>query len=88
TGTGALEARWALETLRAQAAPVAMVAADYLGQYERMRIDEQDGRLVLRDGRRPPQTLIALQPDLFCLSDDPRLRLRFERGADGRVAAL
>jgi len=87
-GAGALEARWALETLRAQATPVATVAADYLGQYERMRIDEQDGQLLLRDGRRPPQALTALQPDLFCLSDDPRLRLRFERGADGRVAAL
>lgn len=90
-GPVALEARWALETLRAQAAPAATAATaatDYLGQYERMRIAEEDGRLVLRDGRRPPQALTALQPDLFCLSDDPGVRLRFERDADGRVAAL
>ncbi|MFK3648957.1 S41 family peptidase [Lysobacter enzymogenes] len=87
-GPAALEARWALEALRAQATPVAAAPADYLGQYERLRIEQDGERLLLRDGRRPAQALTALQPDLFCLSDDPRVRLRFERGADGRVAAL
>lgn len=88
TGAAALEARWALDALRAQSAPIALARADYLGQYERLRIDEQDGQLLLRDGRRPAQALTALQRDLFCLSDDPNVRLRFERGADGRVAAV
>ncbi|WP_394537546.1 S41 family peptidase [Lysobacter enzymogenes] len=87
-GPAALDARWALEALRAQAAPAALAVADYPGQYERLRIDADGGGLVLRDGRRPPQPLTALQRDLFCLSDDPTVRLRFERGADGRVAAL
>lgn len=87
-GAAALEARWALDALRAQAAPAAAEPADYLGQYERLRIERDGDRLLLRDGRRPAQTLTALQRDLFCLSDDPRLRLRFERGADGRVTAL
>lgn len=88
-GPAAVEARWTLDALQAQAAPAAATAvADYLGQYERMRIDQHDGRLVLRDGRRPAQPLTALQPDLFCLSDDPSMRLRFERSADGRVAAM
>lgn len=87
-GPAALEARWALEALRAQSAPAATAAADYVGQYERLRIAEESGRLVLRDGRRPPQALTALQPDLFCLSDDPNLRLRFERDDAGRVAAV
>ncbi|UZW58866.1 S41 family peptidase [Lysobacter enzymogenes] len=87
-GPAALDARWTLEALRAQAAPAAFAAADYLGEYERLRIEDDNGRLLLRDGRRPPQPLTALQRDLFCLSDDPAVRLRFERGADGRVAAL
>lgn len=87
-GPAALEARWALEALRAQAAPVAAAPTDYLGQYERLRIEQDGDRLLLRDGRRPAQALTALQRDLFCLSDDPRVRLRFERGADGRVSAL
>ncbi|QWP75721.1 S41 family peptidase [Lysobacter sp. K5869] len=85
-GLAAAEARWILEALQTKAAPAA--PADYLGQYERLRVDQQDGHLTLRDGRRPAQALTALQPDLFCLSDDPRVRVRFERAADGRVAAL
>lgn len=94
-GPAAVDARWALDALRAQTAPDAAALAsagrdigDYAGQYERLRIDAEGGRLVLRDGRRPPQALTALQRDLFCLSDDPAVRVRFERGADGRVAAL
>ena len=42
----------------------------------------------MRNGQRPPQTLIALQRDLFFVDGNPGLRVRFERGDDGRVTAL
>lgn len=96
-GAAATDARWTLEALRARAEASADVAAadqaDYPGQYERMRIErDQDpregSRLLLRNGKRPPQPMAALQRDLFYLAADPAVRVRFERDRDGRVAAL
>jgi hypothetical protein len=89
-GADTLDARWTLEALRAQSAPNrdTPAAADYLGQYDRIQIGADGGQLVLRNGQRPPQTLIALQRDLFFVDGNPGLRVRFERGDDGRVTAL
>ncbi|MGO1073295.1 S41 family peptidase [Lysobacter sp. CA199] len=88
-GAAQTDARWTLDALRVQSAPPPeLVRADYLGQYDRMQIGDDGGRLFLRNGKRPPQPLIALQRDLFCVADDPSLRLRFERDATGKVASL
>ncbi|MBT2746641.1 MULTISPECIES: S41 family peptidase [unclassified Lysobacter] len=89
-GADTLDARWTLEALRAQSAPNrdTPAAADYLGQYDRIQIGADGGQLVLRNGQRPPQALIALQRDLFFVDGNPGVRVRFERGDDGRVTAL
>lgn len=89
SGGDAVDARWALEAVRAEsAAAPPLVHADYTGQYDRMRIEEDAGRLYLSNGKRPQQSLAALRRDLFYVVDDPSLRVRFERDGDGRVAAL
>lgn len=85
----AVDARWALETLRAQAAPFGSAPfEDYTGDYGPVAVGTLDERLFLRNGRRPPQYLVPLGEDLFAVADDPGLRVRFERDAQGRVAAL
>ena len=89
SGGDAIDARWALDAVRAESASVpALAHAEYTGQYDRMRIEEDAGRLYLRNGKRPQQPLAALERDLFYLIDDPSVRVRFERNGDGRVAAL
>ncbi|MEZ0469318.1 S41 family peptidase [Luteimonas salinilitoris] len=85
----AVDARWVLETLRAQAAPFGSAPfEDYTGDYGPVAVGTLDERLFLRNGRRPPQYLVPLGEDLFAVADDPGLRVRFERDAQGRVAAL
>lgn len=86
----AVDTRWTLDALRAQTAaqPYRARNADYLGRYDRMQIGEDQGRLFLRNGERPAQTLIALQRDLFCLAADPSVRVRFERDGQDRLLAL
>ncbi|WP_407354149.1 S41 family peptidase [Luteimonas sp. R10] len=85
----AVDARWVLEALRAQAAAVDSAPfEDYIGGYGSVAVGTRDGRLFLRNGRRPPQDLMPLGDDLFAVADDPSLRVRFERDARGRVAAL
>lgn len=87
SGADAEDARWALDALRAPAQP-AQADPAYLGDYGRIRIERDQARLALRNGKRPPQALTRLQPDLYYLGDDPSVRVRFERDRDGRVAAL
>lgn len=89
SGAAAVDTRWALDALQAQAAPVDNAnAADYLGEYERIQIGQDGGRVILRNGKRPPQPLATLQRDLFYVAADPSVRVKFERASDGRVAAL
>ncbi len=82
----ATETRWALEAL-APAAPAEL--ADYAGTYGVRSVAVEDGRLRMRQGRRPPLTLKPLSADLFAVEDafQPS-RVRFERGGDGKVIAL
>lgn len=88
-GGDAADTRWALDAVRAESASApTLVHADYTGQYDRMRVDAEAGRLYLRNGKRPQQPLAALERDLFYVVGDPSLRVRFERDRDGRVAAL
>lgn len=85
----AIDARWALEALRAQAAAVESVPfEDYTGGYGLVAVGMLDARLFLRNGRRPPQLLVPLGEDMFAVADNPSLRVRFERDAQGRVTAL
>ena len=89
SGPAAVDTHWALDALQAQAAPaVEANPADYLGQYERIQIGQDGGRMILRNGQRPPQPLAALQRDLFYVAADPSVRVQFERASGGRVAAL
>ncbi|MDO1559643.1 S41 family peptidase [Brevundimonas sp. 2R-24] len=77
-------ARWALAALN----PVNFDLRPYEGTYGPATAVAEDDRLVLRSGRRPPLTLIPVEPDQFILSDDPTVRYRFERDGDGRVIAM
>lgn len=85
----AIDARWALEALRAESAAIEPAPFDeYTGDYGAVAIGTLDRRLFLRRGRRPPLVLVPLGEDLFAVADDPSLRVRFERGPGGRVTAL
>lgn len=88
-GAAQLDARWTLDALRAQSAPARpLTRTDYLGQYDRIQIGEENGGLFLRNGKRPPQPLAALERDLFNVTDDPSVRVRFGRDASGQVTTL
>ncbi|RPE81920.1 S41 family peptidase [Vulcaniibacterium tengchongense] len=83
------ETRWALEALRAQAAPASPPPlADYAGRYGPIAIETDDRGLRLRNRRRPALSLLQLQQDLFTATEEPSMRVRFERGARGEVTAL
>jgi hypothetical protein len=84
----AKDSRWALEAIRAQADPPAVIRADYLGAYGPMTILEQGNRLILQRGTRPPRVLLPLGGDVFFVESDPALRVVFERDAAGKVAAF
>ncbi len=83
-------ARWTLEALRSRATPPDAAAAQALaGDYGMVRIELDDqGALLLRQGRRPALQLRALGADLFHVATDPTRRVRFERNAAGEPVAL
>ena len=83
-----LEARWALEALRAQATPPKVALQGYVGEYGAIRLSERDGHLLLQRDRRPPWTLLPLGADLFTVADEPGRRVAFERDAQGLPTAL
>jgi hypothetical protein len=77
-----------LETLKvgrkAQAQPELLA-----GRYGDLEIVADHGAALLRQGRRPERTLVALGGDRFSLAEDPAARLRVERaGPAGIVTAL
>ena len=83
------EARWAQETLRAEAAPPPAVdLAAYTGAFGPAVVALQDGRLTLHRERRPTWVLTPLGGDLFAVADDPTRRVRFERNAAGAITAV
>ena len=85
---GNIDARWALEALRAQSAPTAVAVQGYVGEYGAIRLSTRDGQLLLQRDRRPPCTLLPLGNDLFTVADEPGRRIAFERDASGRATAL
>lgn len=85
----AVDTRWALEALRAEAGPLRAVAwQDYLGDYGTVGIDQAEGRLRVRRGERPPLLLLPISDDLFAVVGNPAQRVRFQRDGRGRVTAL
>ena len=83
------EARWALDGLRAEAQPPRSGnPAEYVGVFGPMTIAEDDGRLVVKRGRRPVVVLLPLGGDVFTVAADPNLRLTFARDSKRAVDAL
>ena len=62
--------------------------ANYVGNYGTLIIAEADGRLILKNGRRPIRTLLSLGDDRFAVKEDPSQRMVFVRDAGGKVEAL
>jgi hypothetical protein len=89
TGIGAVQARWALETLHAERAPsVPVPLADYAASYGSLQVLVQDGQLSLRNGRRPALSLLPLGQDRFAVRGHASMRVRFVRDTSGRVIAV
>ena len=84
----AMEARWTLDTLRAEADPPKVDLAAYAGAFGAAVVSVQDGRLSLQREHRPAWVLTPLGGDLFTVADDPTRRVRFERGPAGAVIAM
>lgn len=85
----ATDTRWALEALLAETgSPLPIHADDYVGSYGTLIVSEENGRLVLKNGRRPSRKLLPLSNDSFTVADDPSHRVVFERDANARVKAL
>ncbi len=83
------DARWALEALRAEAAPPSGVRIeDYLGSYGALQIGQDNGQLFMRRGRRPPTMLLPLGNDTFSAAAESGTRVVFERGGDRKVTAF
>lgn len=88
-GDDATDVRWALDALHAESKSAPhLQATDYVGTYGTLVIAEVDGRLILKNGRRPIRTLLALGDDRFALSEDPSRRVVFVRDASGKVQAM
>lgn len=77
-----------LETLKV-GRPAAAAPELLAGRYGELEIVADHGTAVLRQGRRPERTLVALGGDRFSLAEDPAARLRVERApGSGAVLAL
>lgn len=89
TGPAAQDARWALESLRAEAAPPATrPLGDYVGSYGAVEIVQVDGRLAIKRGRRPLTVLLPLGGETFTMAGESGRRVVFERDAKGAVTAF
>lgn len=91
----ALEAEAALPRVAAHVLETLKVAGSapglpelLAGRYGDLEIVADRGTALLRQGRRPQRTLVALGGDRFSLAEDPAARLRIERAPTGAVLAL
>lgn len=85
----ATEDRWALEALAGPPPVSAAVMAEYAGAYGARTVVVDDGKLVVRNGRRPPAVLRPVSTDAFTVEGAPfPYRIKFERDGQGRVAAM
>lgn len=83
----AQNAQWALEAL-ADSPPNSGTLSDYAGRYGVVELAVTPSGLSLRQGRRPPRTLIPLRADLFRMEEDTTTRVQFIRDGTGRVVAM
>jgi hypothetical protein len=85
-----LDARWALESLRAEhTLRTGSPLSDYIGQYTSGAVVSVDsGQLLLKRGRQPTWTLIRIRGDTFSVKDEPFRRVEFQRRSDGEVVRL
>lgn len=86
-GSGATEARWALEALQAPARYAGDITR-FVGRYGELRIAIEDGALVLHQGRRPARVLHALADEAFFTEEEPQRRVAFIGDAGGGIEAL
>ncbi len=87
--SGAREAQWALDSLRAESAAYPRNLRDYAGTYGPRSIAVENGRLILRRDRRPALVLLPLGRDQFAVAGAaPLQRITFERGARNRITAM
>lgn len=86
-GSDRVDAEWALAALIAPPTP-SQALEELAGEYSGVRIAVADGRLQFLRGRRPPWTLVAVEPDVFRDAADPSRRIRFIRDGKGGVTAL
>jgi hypothetical protein len=88
-GAAKTEARWVLESLRANTQPYKPAAklSDYTGTYGLYQLEVKNDVLLAKRARWEPIALTPLAADLFVASDDPLRRFAFEREG-GRVIAL
>lgn len=80
-------ALWALEALADSPGPYD-TGSDYAGRYGAVEITVTPNGLSLRQGRRPPRSLVPLRADLFRMDEDTTTRVHFVRNAAGRVVAM
>jgi hypothetical protein len=89
--TAPTEARWALETLTAEASGARLDpahAADFVGDFAGRAVTLRDGVLIYRRAPFPPQRLIPLRGDAFAVDGAPTMRVSFQRDATNKVAVL
>ena len=91
TGAARTEVQWALEQLEAEQKGVRLTQAamaSLAGSYGEREVALQDGALIYKRGRRPPQKLIPLGGDAFALDGNAYTRIMFGRDATGRATEL
>lgn len=85
----AIDTRWALEALLAEAgSATTQPADDHAGVYGQLAITGAQDRLLLGQGRRPARTLLSLGADTFAVRENPSQRVVFQRDAEGKIVAL
>lgn len=83
---GRTDAAWALEAMRADAAPGDL--SPFVGTYADWTVAADGPRLRATRGRRPPLVLQPLGDDVFTVVGDPMRRVTFVRGEGGVVSAF
>jgi hypothetical protein len=88
-GTGAVEARWALEAQRAESAPAkAIDSTGFIGTYGPLEVGADKGSLFVQRGHRPRTQLLFLGADVFSVVGEPSRRFVFQRDTKGVAVAI
>lgn len=83
------ELAWVIESRQPPLQLSRTQANEYSGQYTGDRnVQWIDGQLIYSRGRRPPQTMLALDNDRFILDGIDGFRLTFQRDENGQVNGI